>query len=173
MLTFYLGVLSDASRRSVNKALSDGDRIGLIPGGIAEIFEGYPKPGTHPDTEYAIVRRGFLKMAIRHGIPVIPVYCFGSTKLFRRLESKTLQRLSNLLRASVVVFYGICGLPIPFRQKLSYIIGSPIHPPADIHSPDCAVDEMYTLLCYELQSLFERHKDAYGWQRKKLQLLDR
>jgi hypothetical protein len=26
-----------------------GDRIGIALGGIAEIFEGYPKPSTHPD----------------------------------------------------------------------------------------------------------------------------
>ena len=45
---------SDASRLSVDRALAAGDRIGLAPGGISEMFEGYPKPGTHRDEEYAI-----------------------------------------------------------------------------------------------------------------------
>lgn len=165
-------VNSDASRSSVDRALVRGDRIGLIPGGIAEIFEGYPKPGTHPDTEYAIVRRGFLKMAVQHSVPIVPVYCFGSTKLFRRLELGILKQLSSLLKASVVVFYGICGLPIPFRQKLSYVIGNPITPRNDIAAQK-AVDEMYDALCDELQRLFERHKDAYGWPRKSLELIKR
>jgi len=61
----------DASRSVVDRTLADGKRIGLVPGGIAEMFEGYPKPSALPNCEYAIVRKGFLKMAIKHGIPVV------------------------------------------------------------------------------------------------------
>ena len=129
---------SDASKASVDAALSQGDRIAVIPGefqsryipeknlvsqinvgGIAEIFEGYPKPNTRPDEEYAIVRSGFLRLAIKHGVPVIPVYCFGATKMLRRLQLPLLETISNYLRISLCIFYGVCGLPIPFRQRLS------------------------------------------------------
>ena len=78
-LTCSIG--SDASRSAVDKALSEGSRIGVAVGGIAEMFEGYPKHLTHPDEEYTIVRKGIVRLAIKHGIPIIPVYCFGSTKL--------------------------------------------------------------------------------------------
>lgn len=79
---------SDASRPAVHQALVEGDRIGLIPGGIPEIFEGYPKPLTHPDDEFTIVPRGFLKMALQHQIPVVPVFCFGATKLSPKVWQK-------------------------------------------------------------------------------------
>lgn len=169
---------SDASRPAVSAALAqdhDGTRrIGIVPGGIAEIFEGYPKPGTHPNDEYSIVRKGFLQLAYQHGVPVIPIYCFGATKMFRRWNLPVLERLSAWMRASVVVFFGVGGLPIPFRQKLLYVMGNPIHPVA-INSGDdsTAVDEMHKQFCDELIRIFDRHKEAYGWGHKTLKLLSR
>lgn len=173
----------DARRSTVRRALGRGDRLGLVPGGIDEMFTGYPRPGCHPDEEYAIVRRGFLRMALRYQRPVVPVYCFGSTKLFRRLQlPRALERLSHLLRMSLVAFYGVWGLPIPFRQRLTYIVGDPINVPpssssslsaADGRTEDEQVEALYQEFCNELKRLFERHKEAYGWGHKTLQLLSK
>lgn len=146
-----------------------------MPGGIAEIFEGYPKEGTKPDEEYSIVGKGFLRLALRHGVPVIPIYCFGATKMFRRLQLPALERLSLLLRVSIVVFFGAWGLPIPFRQRLMYVMGNPITPPSpqSFHGEEQAVDEMYRQFCDELLRIFNRHKESYGWGDKTLKLLSR
>jgi len=161
---------SDASRPSVDQALSQGERVGIVPGGIAEIFEGYPKASTHPNEEYSIVRKGFLRMAIRHQVPVVPVYCFGATKMMHRLHLPILERLSLLLRISIVVFFGKWGLPIPFRQRLLYVMGQPILPPNSGNEEE-RVNEMHQRFCNELMRLFDRHKEAYGWAHKTLKLL--
>jgi 2-acylglycerol O-acyltransferase 2 len=156
--------------------LENGERIGIVPGGIAEIFEGFPKSGTHPSEEYCIVRRGFLKMAWKYKIPVVPIYCFGSTKLFRRIHLPVLERFSKILRVSLVVFFGQMGLPIPFRQKLLYVIGNPIAPDElDDHPVDeeIALNGMQKQFCDELQRIFERHKHSYGWGNKTLKLITR
>jgi 1-acyl-sn-glycerol-3-phosphate acyltransferase len=167
--------VSDASRSSVNKALANGDRIAIVPGGIAEIFEGYPKRGTKPHEEYSIVRKGFLQLAQQHGVPVIPIYCFGSTKMLHRWNIPLLDRLSSWIRASIVIFYGEWGLPIPFRQKLLYVIGNPIHPNAVTNSSPSAdiVNRMHQQFCDELRRIFNRHKESYGWEHKSLHLLSR
>jgi 2-acylglycerol O-acyltransferase 2 len=145
-----------------------------VPGGIAEIFEGYPKAGSHPNEEYSIVRKGFLRLALRHGVPVIPIYCFGATKMFRRLQLPALEHLSLLLRVSIVVFFGSWGLPVPFRQRLMYVIGNPIAPPSlDISGEEQAVDKMYNQFCDELLRIFDRHKESYGWGQKTLKLIPR
>lgn len=163
----------DASRSAVDQALADGSRLGLAPGGIAEMFEGYPKSGTHPDEEYAIIRKGIFRMAVQHGVPIIPVYCFGSTKLLRRLLLPALiEKISLLLRVSLVIFYGKGFLPIPFRQKLLYVMGKPIYPgesqlidQASNSSDkiDQQVDEMFAKYCQEMIRIFDRHKESYGW----------
>jgi 1-acyl-sn-glycerol-3-phosphate acyltransferase len=170
-----LSGVSDASRSSVDKALAKGDRIGIVPGGIAEIFEGYPKRGTKPNEEYSIVRKGFLQLAQQHGVPVIPIYCFGATKMFHRWNIPLLDRLSSWIRASIVIFYGVWGLPIPFRQKLLYVIGNPIHPATSTNSrsPTDVVNRMHQQFCDELRRIFNRHKESYGWEHKSLHLVSR
>jgi len=170
-----LTINRDASRGSVDNALAKGKRIGLVPGGIAEMFEGYPKPSTLPNEEYSIVRRGFLRMAAKHGVPVLPIYCFGATKMFKRVQLPVLEKISLLIRVSICAFFGVWGLPIPFRQKLSYVIGQPIFPPNDPPANnaemDTVVDDMHRRFCDELLRLFENHKDAYGWSHKTLKLI--
>jgi 1-acyl-sn-glycerol-3-phosphate acyltransferase len=170
----WIGAI-DASRASVDRALSQGERIGLVPGGIAEIFEGYPKPGTLPSEEYTIVKKGFLRMAIRHGVPVIPVYCFGATKMMKRLEIPWLEELSRWLRVSICIFFGAWGLPIPFRQRLSYVIGDAIYPPPSNGNStggvEQQVEDMHQRFCSELLRIFDRHKEAYGWAGKTLMVL--
>lgn len=162
--------------------METNEAVGLVPGGIAEIFEGYPKYGEHPDEEYTIVRKGFLKMAIQHNRPVVPIYCFGATKMLRRLNMPFLEWLSNLWRISLCVFYGVGGLPLPFRQRLTYVMGEPILPPSTTTSTnamlvgpelDAQIDHMHQQFCQSLQSIFERHKEAYGWGHKTLKILSR
>eukprot|EP00527_Entomoneis_sp_CCMP2396_P000711 CAMPEP_0198155236 /NCGR_PEP_ID=MMETSP1443-20131203/69031_1 /TAXON_ID=186043 /ORGANISM="Entomoneis sp., Strain CCMP2396" /LENGTH=329 /DNA_ID=CAMNT_0043821979 /DNA_START=1330 /DNA_END=2320 /DNA_ORIENTATION=+ len=153
----------DASRASVHRALSlpSPTTVGIIPGGIAEIFEGYPKRGAHPDEEYTIVRKGFLKMAIQHNRPVVPIDCFGATNMMRRLNIPILEWLSNLLHISLCVFYGVGGLPLPFRQRLSYVMGEPIHPPTSSNSNNNSnelllnqqINDMHGQFCKSLQSI--------------------
>ena len=172
--------LSDASRSEVDRALSEGARIGLAPGGISEMFEGYPKSGRLLNEECVILnsRKGFIRMALKHNLPVVPIYCFGSSALMRRLHFPFLEKMSNLLRVSICIFYGVCGLPIPFRKKLLYVVGKPIHPPEvqgslDIGSPEFQrqVDEMHFNFCESMTNLFEKYKSSYGWEHKILRIV--
>ena len=76
------GVVS-ASKASIHRVLTDGHSLAVHVGGIAEMFV------VHEDKESIILknRRGFLKMAVEHGVPVIPVYHFGNShvvKIFPR-----------------------------------------------------------------------------------------
>ena len=145
------------------------------------MFEGYPKQGSHPDDEYAIVRKGIFRLALQHGVPIVPVYCFGSTKLLRRLQLPPIvEKLSLLLRTSLVLFYGQGMLPVPFRQKLMYVMGNTIHPgrspdasPPNQAAVDKLVDDMFERYCDEMLRIFERHKESYGWAHKTLKLISR
>lgn len=160
----------------MDQALLEGSRIGLAPGGIAEMFEGYPKPFTHPNEEYIIIRRGIFRLAMKYNLPMIPVYCFGSTKLLKRVQfPEFVQKISLMLRVSLVLFFGQFGLPIPFRQRLLYVLGKPIYPPTHTHSPTAnqneLLDDFRSNYCNELMRCFDRHKESYGWDAKTLNIL--
>lgn len=70
------------------------------------------------------------------------------------------------------------GLPIPFQQRLLWVIGNPIHPPVidqniDENSEEFRnlVDDLHSKFCDELIGIFERHKHRYGWGHKTLRLV--
>ena len=158
----------DASRAAVDEALAGGDSVGVAPGGIEEMFQGYPKPGWGKDEEAALLksRKGFIRLAKKYDVPVVPVFCFGASKLMRRFDLPFAEALSKLLRASLVVVYGRLGLPVPFRAKLLYVMGSAIRP-----REGESVDEMHLRFCTELKRVFDEYKDDYGWERKSLRIV--
>lgn len=177
----------DASRRAVSSALqssasSSDRRLGISPGGIAEMFETYPKPGYHPNDEAALIRHrdGMFKLALQHNVPIVPVYCFGATKMFRRVQlPHFVESLSRLLRISLCLLFGKGGLPIPFRQRLTYVVGNTIWP--DVVSATMTGEEriiedklvrmMHNAFCNEVQRIFDRNKSHYGWKNKTLRLI--
>jgi hypothetical protein len=59
--------------------LHRGWSIGISSGGVAEIFQT-----NHPDGHEVIMmkeRKGFIKLALRTGVPVVPCFLYGNTKL--------------------------------------------------------------------------------------------
>ena len=139
------------------------------------MFWGYPRPGCLPDEEYALIqtRKGFIRKAICHGVPVVPVYVFGNTKLFKRVELPALlESLSRLLKASLVLFWGRWGLPVPFQVPLLYAVGEAIQVGPPNPNPSTAeVDALHRRFCEALVGLFDKHKADYGWAHKTLRLV--
>ncbi|KAL7458710.1 hypothetical protein ACHAWC_010346 [Mediolabrus comicus] len=169
----------DASRDAVSSALTQSDTtIGIAPGGIAEMFETYPKPGLHRNDEAFRVRNGIFKLALKHQRPVIPIYCFGATKMLRRVQLPTfIENLSRVLKISLVLFFGKWNLPIPFRQRLMYVMGKTIYPPLDNikHDDDTLFNQqaqdMHDRFCDEVMRIFERNREHYGWGNKTLRVV--
>jgi len=77
--------LVDASRKSLQKHFKkpgiDGCVV-LYVGGIAELFK------SSPDEEriYLSGRKGFIKLALREGVDVVPAYLFGNTSVLSVLK---------------------------------------------------------------------------------------
>ena len=192
----------DASRSAVHRALSSTSptattllgtpmkRLGVSPGGIGEMFEGFPKPNRLPNEECLLLkdRKGFVKMALLHQLPVVPIYCFGGSKMFRRVQlPAVVEQISNALRISICLFFGVWGLPVPFRQRLLYAVGKPIYPPTleSLGGGDgggTMLDEsneefqrqvnlMHEQFCNEMKKVFDRYKASYGWEHKDLRIV--
>ena len=173
----------DASRSAVSKACITHPRIGISPGGIAEMFETFPKPGFHPNDEAVLLkdRTGMFKLALQHKLPIVPVYCFGATKMFRRVQlPHFIETLSRMFRISLCLFFGKLGLPIPFRQRLMYVIGKTIFPPLADGEDSSMLDnddfnqrihDMHDAFCDEIVRIFDRNKEHYGWGHKSLRIV--
>lgn len=169
----------DASRSAVSSALTQSDNVvGLAPGGIAEMFETYPKPGFHRNDEAFRVRNGIFKLALKNNRPIVPIFCFGATKMFRRIQLPAfIENLSRLLKISLCLFFGKFGLPLPFRQRLMYVMGKAIYPPllnneeSDELLLDQQAQDMHDRFCDEIIRIFDRNKEHYGWGNKTIRLV--
>mmetsp|Transcript_30636 Transcript_30636/g.101928 ORF Transcript_30636/g.101928 Transcript_30636/m.101928 type:complete len:354 (-) Transcript_30636:88-1149(-) len=160
----------EANRSSISKALARGDSVGLFPGGIGEMMR------TRADQENILLlqRRGFVKEAVKHGIPIVPVYVFGQSLAFGHLLMPAwVERLSRWMRASIILPFGRFGLLIPRKLPLLYAIGAPIVCPklADGVVPsDGQVEEIHSLVVESVRDLYDFYKGMYGWDNRPLSI---
>lgn len=145
---------------SIRKALKGGDSIGLFPGGVAEMVR------TDSNQEKLLLRsrKGFVRLATEHGVPIVPVYVFGQSVLWSQLPMPSLvERLSRWLQASIILPYGRFGLLVPQKKSLLYAIGAPIEPGDNINTTHDAVISA-------VQTLYDTYKGLYGWENLALQI---
>lgn len=104
-ITILLGGV-DASRSYAERVLKDGYSLSLYPGGSKEIFTTDPYS---PATRLVLQsRRGFIKLALKYGTPLVPVYVFGEKYAYDKLQTTSgISRwLLKTFRIPFLVFWG-------------------------------------------------------------------
>lgn len=158
-----------ASSHVAKKWLERGWSIGISSGGVAEIFEA-----NNPDEVILMQeRKGFIKLALKTGVPVAPCYIFGNTKLMSCWydQGGVLQGISRRLKAGFLPIWGRWGLPIFFRQPITGVVGHPIRVPKVEGEPSQEmIDKYHAQFVDELVKLFNRYRALYGngFETKKL-----
>lgn len=160
--------LTSASRDNARKMLQSGWSLGISSGGIAEIFETTIDGGV--ETIILKSRGGIAKLALETGSYLVPSFVFGNTLCLKTWQDPwgVMRALSRRLRVSVVAFTGRYGLPIPFRVPLLGVLGPPILVPLTPNPTNEQVAALLAKLEAEVMSLFEAHKESYGWKSVKL-----
>ena len=65
----------DASRPVLERAIRRGENVILLPGGSKEMML---TDGTSAETKLVLAdRKGFVRLAVRHGMDLVPCFCFG------------------------------------------------------------------------------------------------
>eukprot|EP00928_Gymnodinium_smaydae_P060096 TRINITY_DN4364_c0_g6_i1.p1 TRINITY_DN4364_c0_g6~~TRINITY_DN4364_c0_g6_i1.p1 ORF type:complete len:331 (-),score=39.12 TRINITY_DN4364_c0_g6_i1:185-1177(-) len=172
----------DASRRTANKCLKEGLSLSVVPGGEREMLLAQRGP-----IEQLVLKKrmGFVRLALEHGVPLVPVYCFGEAQLYH--QSTFLFGLRSWLQrtvgAAIPLHYGPYGIPgLHFNSPVQLVVGTPVEMPRVPEPPkDAPADERqsytkelekhHARYVQEVQNLFERHKEASGYGHVSLHLL--
>lgn len=161
--------LTDASSKNICRIFQTGQGIKgcivLYVGGIAELFK------TCKDEERLFIksRKGFIKIALRQGVDVIPVYLFGNTSVLSVLKTGLLASLSRKMQVSVTYFWGKWFLPIPRDDKLLYVRGKPLGLPHIPEPTDGDVDHWHAKYVEEVSRLYNENKEKLpAYKHKKL-----
>ncbi len=166
-----MGVLP-AAADSIAGALAAGRDVALWPGGEVDSL----RPWTERDKATLAGRTGFVKMAIRAGVPIVPVSTVGGPDsmpvLFRgRTLAKALQ-LDKVARLKVFPMalsapWGIApaALPeIPLPTKIRTAFQEPVEVVAD---PEKADDDAYVEEKYEeVRASIQRGMDRLARRRR-------
>ena len=83
-ICLWMGAV-DAGRATASRALNEGISVVVYPGGSREIFD--TDPNSTETKIYLTKRRGFVRLAMRHGADLVPVFVFGEKRCYRRLTS--------------------------------------------------------------------------------------
>jgi 1-acyl-sn-glycerol-3-phosphate acyltransferase len=165
-----MGVLP-AAPDSIATALADGRDVALWPGGEVDSL----RPWSERDRANLAGRTGFVKMAIRAGVPIVPIATVGGADampvLIRGDGLARVLRLDKLLRIKVFPLalslpWGIAPAAVP-QLPLPAKIRTRLMPPVELdHDPARADDDAYVEeKADEVQDSIQRGMDALARKR--------
>nr|XP_054097887.1 2-acylglycerol O-acyltransferase 2 isoform X5 [Callithrix jacchus] len=143
-----------------------GNLLGIIVGGAQEALDA--RPGSF--TLLLQNRKGFVRLALTHGAPLVPIFSFGENDLFDQVPNSSdswlrcvQNRLQKIMGISLPLFHGrgvfqySFGL-IPYRRPVTTVVGKPIEVQKTLHPSEEEVNQLHQCYIKELCNLFEAHK---------------
>lgn len=149
-----------------NKDGNTANAVVIVVGGAQEAL--YMRPGV-----YRIVlkkRKGFVKLALRNGASLVPMFSFGELDLFDQPANppgSKLRRWQDFVKAVTGIaptkfigrgFFQYSYGMIPRRKPMDLVIGRPIDVPKTAEPSDEMVNEYHEKFMNGLIELFETNK---------------
>lgn len=173
ILKHVMGIfnLTNASSSNLKRILNrdgvDGSIV-LYVGGMAELFY------CSRDVEklYLSKRKGFVKLALCHGVDIVPIYMFGNTSVLSVLTHGLLADISRKFKLSTTFFWGKWYLPIPRDDKIIFVSGKPLKIPHIAEPTEDDINKYHSLYIKEVERIFETYKKRLPLYKNKRLVID-
>mmetsp|Transcript_28788 Transcript_28788/g.73905 ORF Transcript_28788/g.73905 Transcript_28788/m.73905 type:complete len:341 (-) Transcript_28788:340-1362(-) len=155
----------DAGRTNCEHLLQQGSSVIVYPGGIDEM----PLSGDGPKSDVRVrTRTGFIRIAVTHGVPVLPTFCFGELEAVSAvspLPASLAKWLQKTLRVSTTMFVGRLNLFLPRRVPFVLCIGAPIQTTrcTDPAAVDVEVARVHAIYKQALRDLYSANQETCGY----------
>lgn len=169
--------ISSVSKRACKNILKlgPGNAITIVVGGAAESLSAHP--GTFDLTLKK--RLGFIKVAMREGADLVPVFSFGENDIYDQLANekgsrvyKLQKKFQKLFGFTLPLFHGRgifnynYGL-MPFRHPIVSVIGRPIKIEQCTNPTTEQLHDVQKQYIDELVRIWDKYKDLYAKNRTK------
>ncbi|CAD5221880.1 unnamed protein product [Bursaphelenchus okinawaensis] len=147
-----------------------GNAVILAVGGAEESLESH-------EGNYKLVlnsRKGFVRLALKSGCSLVPVYAFGETSTYHQVLNPVGSKLrrfqtqvKKILGVAPAFFYGTMGFwrlygPFPLSAELNTVVGAPIEVEPVAEPTQEQIDQLHDTYKSKLIELFEAHKAKYA-----------
>lgn len=159
----------DASRDNFESWLERKHTVAVYVGGAHEALY------SNPTADILDLKRktGFMKLSLKHGIPVVPCYTFNEVNHHRQIPYPTLLKfpLLSWIRSFIHTSTGLC-LPIllsflPSSQpQVVTVVGQPLHP-----MKDKSLEENMARYISSLLELYDKHSPLYNSHKRELKII--
>ncbi|XP_050520821.1 2-acylglycerol O-acyltransferase 2-A-like [Daktulosphaira vitifoliae] len=171
--------LRECSEKSLVNILNGnkGNVAVLMVGGVSEAFKSFPGP------IQIIVnkRKGFVRVALKTGASLVPVFSFGENYVYAKGEAppdsfwdKALKlvkwKAGRLVPVGRGLFQYSFGI-VPRRHPIFTVVGKPIDVPKIPNPTAEDIDKYHKIFVDELTKLFEEHKTKYSKNLEELNLV--
>ena len=131
-----------ASQANTSKLFERGNLVGIFPEGINGAFRMYR--GAYRLGEMS--RNAFAKMAIEHGVPVVPSATIGHVEIFpilARIRSSFIIRVAGWPFLPITPTFPLLPVPLPTKWHIRYLEPIPVdgYSRSDAQNPE-AVNEL-------------------------------
>lgn len=161
--------LRPVSKKVMRHLLSKGTSVVLCPGGVRECL--YLKKGK--EAVYLHTRKGFIRLALEQGAPLVPVFCFGQSDLYGcwrpfidwpkgLIPFTAWARFSRNIGYLPMMIWGQFGSPLPRRVPVTVVVGKPIPVPKVENPSEEMVTEYLQRFISGLQGVFDRYAADFG-----------
>ncbi|KAM7344416.1 2-acylglycerol O-acyltransferase 2-like [Cochliomyia hominivorax] len=167
-LTHYLTKSNDPKHEE-NKDGFTSTAVIVLVGGAQEALYAHPR-------NYVLQlknRKGFVKIAIRTGCPIVPTFSFGEVDVFDQIPNppesllwkfqtfvKKITGVSPLIILGRGIFQYSFGF-LPHRRPITQVVGTPIEIKQEAHPSPEYVDEIHQQVIDSLYEMFDKYKHKY------------
>ncbi|XP_078389995.1 2-acylglycerol O-acyltransferase 1 [Cetorhinus maximus] len=167
------GGLVSSEKHSASYILSQesGGQVAVLAvGGAPESLDA--RPGAL--TLRVLGKKGFIKMALKTGAHLVPVFSFGENELFNQVENppgsllrNVQERLQKVMGLALPLFHarGVFQYSfgfLPFRNPVYTVVGKPIPVQKNCSPSREDIETLHKEYLDRLVDLFEDHKSKYG-----------
>jgi len=151
----------EVTRQAFAYTLQQKKSVLLVPGGQAEMLQ---QQSAKKEVRVYTHHKGFIRLAIEHGVPLVPVLSFKEGEMMDNVQAPMMQRwfVKKLAFPFPYFPYGRALLPVPRKVHIPIVVGEPMAVPHIEKPTQEDIDKVHAKYFSVLESMFDKYKDEVG-----------